>query len=186
MEKEWWRDVVGYEGIYKVSDKGRVRSVGGVRKSKNQWGEIEFYAKGRELGVSKDSYGYKVISLSKDGSKGTYKVHRLVAEAFIPNPEGKPQVNHLDSDRSNNKVRNLAWCTPQENSLHAKEHGSISRGEAHTKAKLSFTDCLFIKYWLDVGFKAKEIETCFKTSRSIISAIKLNKHWSTKERRNYA
>lgn len=94
--KEIWKDIKGYEGIYQVSDLGRVRSLK--------------FGKERILVGRKDSDGYLRVGLCKDGKEKTCRVHRLVAEAFIPNPDGLPQVNHKDERKSNNVASNLEWC----------------------------------------------------------------------------
>ena len=104
---EYWRDIEGYEGLYQVSNLGRVKSL------------KDCYGKDREkiLKPRKDKYGYLTLSLCKNGVKKSFTVHRLVAQAFIhnPNPNHYTQVNHLDENRTNNKLSNLQWCTCQEN-----------------------------------------------------------------------
>lgn len=103
IQEEIWKDVVGYEGIYKISDSGNVFS----ERSK------------RNLKAQVNRYGYYVIELHSR----LWTVHRLVALAFIPNPDKKPMVNHKNGIKTDNRVNNLEWVTPKENANHAKEKG---------------------------------------------------------------
>ena len=116
--KEIWKDIPGYPG-YKVSNLGSVKSKDRVVKYSN--GVKRFYS-GKELsqGTTKKGYKYVYPGFSKNGKRNTVGVHRLVAIAFIPNPEAKPFINHIDGNPSNNRVDNLEWSTPCENSRHAK------------------------------------------------------------------
>ena len=103
---EIWKDVVGYEGLYEISSIGNVRN----RKTK-------------KVLKPNNTDGYNQVGLYKNGKKKYYMIHRLVGFAFIPNPDGKPLVNHKDSNRKNNVLTNLEWVTHQENSDHANEKG---------------------------------------------------------------
>lgn len=89
-----------------------------VSKDGKVWGTSKRYGKGKIYKQS-NSHGYRVVSLSVNGKLISFKVHRLVATAFIPNPESKPYINHIDGNRSNNCVENLEWCTQKENVYHA-------------------------------------------------------------------
>lgn len=100
--KEVWKDIEGYEGLYQVSDLGRVKRV----------------KTNRVLKGSEDSWGYLKVNLSKNNIKSQQIIHRLVAQAFIPNPDNKSQVNHIDENKTNNMVSNLEWMTAKENSNH--------------------------------------------------------------------
>lgn len=118
--EENWESVEGYEGLYEVSDRGRVRSLDRVVEQLNWRGDlIRRGYKGRILKHRLAKNGYPYLHLSKSGTSKTVKVHRLVALAFIPNPEGKPEVNHIDGDKVNNNKDNLEWVTPSENKKHA-------------------------------------------------------------------
>ena len=114
---EIWADIAGYGGLYQISNQGRVKSL----KSN----------KVKILKLILDKDGYNVISLSSDVKK-QFRVHRLVAIAFIPNPENLPQINHVDGDKCNNNVANLQWCDASENMKHAFYTGLNSgKGEKH-------------------------------------------------------
>lgn len=113
---ELWRDIPGYEGYYQVSNLGRIKSLPRLVKSKNNG-----VRKTKEilLKPQSDDEGYQSVGLHKENSQKDCRIHRLVAEAFIPNPENKPQVNHIDGVKYHNNVRNLEWVTNSENMIHA-------------------------------------------------------------------
>lgn len=104
---EQWKSVVGYEGIYEVSSYGNVRSVD--RKIQHKDGKVTTQ-KGKLLKQSIHRKGYPIVYLSKGSKKRTVKIHRLVAEAFIPKQSGRDMVNHKDENKCNNHVNNLEWC----------------------------------------------------------------------------
>lgn len=101
---EEWRDIKGYEGLYQVSNLGRIKSL------KYKGGKQE-----RILDGSINNNGYRVVTFRKDNKRRDYLVHRLVAEVFIPNPNNKPFIDHIDTDRTNNRIDNLRWVTQKEN-----------------------------------------------------------------------
>lgn len=101
---EEWRDIKGYECVYQVSNLGNVRRLVGFR-CRNE----------RILKPRKKAKGYLMVHLCDNGIRKDVSVHRLVAEAFIPNPNNLPEVNHIDEDKTNNRVSNLEWCTRQYN-----------------------------------------------------------------------
>ena len=113
--KEEWRNAVGYEGLYMVSSFGRVKSLDRVVCGING----NRFLKGKDKIIGHYKNGYAKVMLCKDGVKKTLKPHRLVAEAFLPNPSNKPCVNHIDGNPSNNNVSNLEWCTYSENTRHS-------------------------------------------------------------------
>lgn len=108
---EEWRDIKGYEGLYQVSNEGRVKSVDRVIETPNN---IRNY-KSKILVQTEKWCGYYEVSLYKNGKREHKSIHRLVAEAFIPNPQNKQCVDHINGIRNDNKVENLRWCTQQEN-----------------------------------------------------------------------
>ena len=119
------------ERLYEVSNKGRVRSVDRVFVRKN--GRIQ-PVKGKILKQTKDKDGYCKVYLSNQGIKKNVFVHRLVAEAFIPNPDNLPQVNHINSKKDDNRVENLEWVTNQQNVQHAYDFGNGLKGLDHPNA----------------------------------------------------
>ncbi len=119
---EEWLDVAGYEGKYQVSNFGRVRGVDRLIKSSR--GGFQKLT-GKVLSQSEIWNGYMTISLYGNGKEKRLLVHRLVAIAFIPNPENKATVNHIDSDRKNNRLDNLQWTTYSENTKHGFEFGKM-------------------------------------------------------------
>lgn len=109
--QEIWKNIKGYEGLYQVSNYGKVRSLDKKVKGSNQYGKIFFVTKkGKQL-KSRIKNGYCNVHLIKNGVLKEFTIHRLVAEAFIPNPNNLPQVNHKDENKANNYVENLEWCT---------------------------------------------------------------------------
>lgn len=116
---EEWRDIKGYEGYYQVSNKGRVRSLDRIVNAPEKFGGSRI-VKGQILALPL-RVGYPSIGLFKNGKGEILYVHRIVAEAFIPNPENKPEVNHKDANRTNNNVENLEWVTHLENMQHSED-----------------------------------------------------------------
>lgn len=109
--EEIWKDVVGYEGLYQVSNLGRIKSF------------VKHTGNGNILKNFKNTDGYDLVIITNGIKRSTKTVHRLMAIAFIPNPENKPQVNHIDANKKNNNLSNLEWVTRSENTLHAYKVG---------------------------------------------------------------
>lgn len=119
MDKEEFRWIKGYEGIYKISNLGRVYSVPRVDSLMRNKG-------GCFVSTQKNRGGYVVISLNKDGKQHSHILHRLVAQTFIPNPCNKPEVDHIDANKDNNTAVNLRWCTRKENINNPITHALMS------------------------------------------------------------
>lgn len=118
-----WRDVVGYEGMYIISDEGEVVSLPRKVYGRNKNGEIVAHRVEKVLKHhlrGKGNNFYPAVTLTKDGNSKAFSVHRLVAEAFIPNPENFPEVNHKDENPLNCNVDNLEWCDRQYNIEYSK------------------------------------------------------------------
>lgn len=133
--EEIWKDIDGYEGLYQVSTQGRVRSLDRV-------GDRGWNYKGKILKPSINPNGYCVVGLFKNGTQKKNMVHRLVAEAFIPNPNNKPYCDHISTIKTENRVENIRWVTHKENMNNPlsikqrKEHTEwCKRGEEHHSNK---------------------------------------------------
>ena len=169
---ETWRDIEGYEGSYQVSDLGNVRSVDRVDASGNK-------RKGRPRKLTVDRYGYHVVGLTRDSVMKYLKVHRLVAQAFIPNPDNKPDVNHINGVKTDNRVSKLEWCTPKENTRHAIEMGLYNPvGESGSNAKLTEDDVLDIRWLAAEGVKPSVLAREWGVTQSGIGHVVTGRRWS--------
>jgi hypothetical protein len=180
---EIWKDIQGYEGLYQISNLGNVKSLsrewkvgyGGIGRNKTK-------ILTPRLDRSKKGRYYLRIKISKNGKEKIFLIHRLIAEAFIPNLKNKPQINHIDGDTLNNSINNLEWCTPSENMKHAFKIGLIippdNKGSKNGRSKLIENDIIQIKkLYNERKITHKEIATMFDVTRSCISSIINNKAW---------
>ncbi len=152
---EEWRDVVGYEGLYMVSNIGNVKSLQRTAKSKN--GSIRTVSE-KLRKINKNKSGYIMVILNKEGKRKGIKIHRLVAQAFLPNPENLPQVNHKDENKSNNCVENLEWCTQEYNNKYGTRTERTSK-----KVKCLETGVIYpstIEIQRNLGFSSANISKC--------------------------
>lgn len=157
---EEWRPVAGYEGIYEVSNYGNVFSLERIDSAGRRRG-------GFKLKQKTNKYGYKCVNLSKNGIVTSTTVHRLVAQAFIPNPDNKPEVNHKNEDKQDNRVENLEWVTSKENQNHATLPQRRSKVKRKTILQIdSKTGRIIAKYNSSVdakkqtGISAAHIRNC--------------------------
>ena len=164
ISDEIWRPISGYDEFYQVSNYGRIKS---------------FYAKKpRILKPQLNMDGYLFVGLSMDGKLKYFSVHVLVAKAFIPNPDNKPEVNHRIGCKFNCHVSNLEWSTHAENIQHAYDNGLqvAKKGEECYQAKLTNEQVLYIRNNPD-GLTTVELAAMFGMSEPQISYIQLGKYW---------
>lgn len=160
IQDEVWKDIEGYEGLYQVSTCGNIKSLAKPRKNGNGRSYIQ---KEKLLKQSFTTTGYKKVELYKDGKRKSFKVHRLVAIAFIPNPDNKPEVNHIDGNKINNNIDNLEWVTSSENSIHAYETGLSPN-------KKELDEIRIIELY-NKGTSKEEISRMFDVSNVVIARI---------------
>lgn len=171
---EEWRDVVGYEGYYQVSDLGRVRSLD--RRSRCRGGSTSFH-KGVILSPALSKSGYFVCVLCVKGRMKTFLVHCLVASAFLGDKPHGFDVNHIDTDKQNNLVGNLEYITKSANTSHAYKHGLCLNGELHPKAKLKDIDIPEIRRMISSGEDVSSVARRFGVVSATISRIAKGKTW---------
>lgn len=171
---ERWLPVVGYEGLYEISDLGRVKSLD--RKSKSG-----AKVTGRFLKLTTNQSGYSVVSLHGHVGRTQGKVHRLVLEAFVGLSDSRAEACHFpDPSKTNNRLDNLRWGSAKENAGDRDKHGRTNkpRGENNPVAKLSDTRVIEIFKARKNGKTQKEIADEFGVSQSLISMVCGRKIWS--------
>lgn len=166
---ETWKDIFGYEGLYQISNRGRLKSlVGGWRKSE------------KILKSCHNTDGYLIIGLYKDKKRKTKRVARLIAEAFISNPNNKPQINHKNGIKTDDRIDNLEWVTSSENHQHAFRVGIKSqKGEKHNRTHLTEKDILVIHgLYLSKTFNQMILSRIYRINQQGISKILLGSNWN--------
>ena len=183
LNEEVWKDVKGYEGIYKVSNFGRVKSLDREVAPNNR---VPYWRKGKICKQSKSNLGYMTVGFTVNNVKVNKYVHRLVAEAFITNVNNYPQVNHIDCDKTNNRINNLEWCTNSQNQIHASKNGlnklHLHRvaysGEKNGRSLLTKEQVLEIKQkYIPYKYSAKKLAQEYNVSESCITHILNNTSW---------
>ena len=164
--EEVWKDIPNCEG-YQVSNKGNVKSLSYSRTGKEGI-----------LKLCLCSMGYPMVSLGINGKMKSKRVHRIVAETFISNPEGKPNINHINGIKTDNRMENLEWCTQKENVHHSEKNGLAkhARGEKAGRSKITKADAMEIKYGHQ-GMKQRDIAEIYGVSQSHVCRIRLGKLW---------
>ena len=176
---EIWKDVVGFEGYFEVSNLGRIRSKDRIANKKNGRTQV---VKGKIRSINFSGNGYGRVTFTIDNKRATtHLVHRLVAIAFLERPEGCIEVNHKDMDKSNISVNNLEWVTPWENTNHAFKNKKIYRakGSQNHKATLKEEDVLEIRKLYKTGkYRYKDIGEMFGVGYNVIGYIIRGKTWT--------
>jgi hypothetical protein len=175
---EIFKDIEGYEGLYQVSNYGNIKSLGNGNANNPNWN------KERILKYSKNTNKYCSIVLSKNGVSKTKTIHRLVAKAFLLNPQNKSQINHIDCNKENNTISNLEWCTSSENNFHRYANGLHfqlkGKDNKLSTAVIQYDlDGNFIKEWesqnevrRQLGFKQGQISECCHNKRVTANGYK--------------
>ena len=151
-KKEVWKDVVGYEGLYQVSNLGRVKSID--RLINGRYAGHKTKAKGQLLNTFTNKTCYVRVALNINQKVNKFSVHRLVAQAFIPNPDNKPQVNHKDETQGNNNVNNLEWVTASENVNYGTRNERMAKTH-YKKIKVIYSDDTY-EIWESTSYFARE------------------------------
>lgn len=139
---EFWKDVVGYEGYYQVSNLGNIRSVDRVIYSDKLHIGTKRKLDGKMLKPYVNAHRYLALTLTKNGKEKSLRVHRLVAEAFIKNPNNYDQINHIDGNRANNRVENLEWCDTSYNIKDMyKRNGTYSKDNIVVDLYSKYKNC---------------------------------------------
>ena len=173
--EEIWKDVVGYEGYYKVSNTGKIKS---LRRVVEKSANIFVIKKEKELKLS-IARGYFFTKLCIDRKNTNISVHRLVAIAFIPNPENKRCVNHKDGNKGNNYLENLEWCTHSENIQHSLSMGLAVSGERSWNARLTKEDVLYIRKIYSRGvYGAQRIGKELNIPTTTIASVIKRQSWN--------
>lgn len=174
-QSEQWRPIPGYDYLYEVSNYGRVRGIFNRKE----------LIHGKKLGNIKrptiSPSGYYTIMLWRKNKPASIKVHRLVALAFIPNPENKRTVNHKNGIKLDNRLENLEWATHKENNLHARSNGlypTPKSGEDSYSSKLTNQDVIEIRILAENGVRAQTISKVFNIHTNTVSLIINRKIWN--------
>lgn len=162
--QEEWKNIIGFEGLYDISNKSRVRSIFRYKII---------------LKPILCKNGYLSYNLCKNNIQKKKTIHRLIAIAFVPNPDNKPCINHIDGNKLNNNIDNLEWVTHKENIQHASNFGLMSGRQhlIHPSTKLYEKDIINIRLLLTQGISLLKISILYKVSKTLISQIKLGKKW---------
>jgi hypothetical protein len=177
--EEIWKDIPGYEGFYQVSNMGSVR-----RKSRKVNSAVKQHKGYRLLtekacAITDNGRGYKITSFKVSGVRKNHYVHRLVAEAFLPNHNHLPQVNHIDGDKSNNQASNLEWISDRANRDHAVRTNLMKFGEGSHASKLTEEQVVYIlnQHHINPELNKTQLAKQFNIHSPEITRIVTGKRW---------
>lgn len=174
--------IPGFEKLYAISVHGVVTALNKVVLYRRHGVDGSKKLNNKKIKTSISKCGYEKVTLSKDGEKFYFTVHRLVALSFISNPNNKPHVNHIDGNKLNNRIDNLEWCTMSENMQHAFKNKlhipSGAKGERSARSKLKEVDVLEIRNLISLGCSVNRLALKYGVNRSSIRDIRIRKTWS--------
>jgi hypothetical protein len=172
LQNEIWKNIDGYTGLYMISNKGRVISLSKYSQNKKSPDKL------LKIQALKN---YPQVNLYKNKKGRSYRIHRLVAEAFIPKSENKTDVNHINGDKTDNRVENLEWCTKKQNSQHAIDTGllvpPIFRGEENSNSKLKNETVMDLRALYKSGMRVVDIAKKYNLKLPTVEGIVYNKTW---------
>jgi len=176
IEKEIWKDIKGYEGFYQVSNLGNIKSLKSFLFTKSG---IKKQRRERLMNQTIKYNGYKTIMFSINNNHKRFHVHRIVAQTFILNIENKPQVNHKNGIKADNRVENLEWVTASENSIHAIKNNLIKTGEDSSYSKLTKNQVLIIRrlFKINPNFNKTYVAKKLGVRDTTIHKIINNQRW---------
>ena len=175
VDMEIWKDVKGYEGYYQISNMGNVRSVDRVRRKSNHG--YDAHIKGKVIKQRSQKNGYKCVTIYKDGVAKTVRVHRLVAAAFVPNPNGYGEVNHIDENVENNCANNLEWCSRSYNCSYGS--GLSKRAKKCSKPCVQYKDGIEIARFPSISEASRKTGIVFSSIQSCVSGKQKTTHGFT-------
>lgn len=176
LDNEVWKPIPGFEGTYQISSFGRLKAIARTRPVN---GGLKHYAEFIRKPAIINKY-FSVLGKAPGIKSKQLRIHRVVAQAFVPNPYNKPHVNHIDCDKFNNHYTNLEWVTAAENNAHARKNGRTNppNGTKHWQNKLDETQVHTIRRCLTDGMTQQKLADYFKVHRTCISAIACKYHWA--------
>lgn len=174
---EEWRDIPGFEGLYQISNHGRIKSLSWVQKHSSG----KFFTK--RVRVRKfnppATNRYHTVLLATPAGPASYQMHRLIASAFIPNTQNKPFINHINGKKNDNRIENLEWCTRSENTIHSFATGLQSnKGENHPQAILTDDDVREIRSRYANGESSWKIFKSLNMSYTNVKDIIARRTWA--------